>query len=151
MVLTPKFAVEVLTSNACGALLMNQIGEILVTKIKFDQRLSEMRELEGQLGDLHGDWMNTLRQMELQKISGGNGESSVPAESFKKTGERIGRIFDQFSSFVSRFNEDSLRMTLISGELQESINRVRMLPLSSLFNLFPRMLRDVVRSAGKVG
>ena len=40
-------------------------------------------------------------------------------------------------------------MTLVSGELQDSINRVRMLPLSALFNLFPRLLRDIARQEGK--
>lgn len=128
--------------------LMSQIGEIIVTKIKFDQRLSEVRSLESEMAELHRGWTNTTRQMELQSLSDRNGDF-LPADAFKGAGDMIARIYDDFSRFVSRFNEDSLRMTLISGELQESINRVRMLPLSSLFNLFPRLLRDVLRSEGK--
>jgi two-component system chemotaxis sensor kinase CheA len=37
----------------------------------------------------------------------------------------------------------------VVDQLQEEVMRVRMLPIASLFNKFPRLVRDVARAAGK--
>jgi two-component system chemotaxis sensor kinase CheA len=129
--------------------LMNRIGEILVTKIKFDQRLAEVRRLESDLGEIHREWTNAQKQAGPQNVSPSSEAGERLLQEARETGLRIAALQEGFADFVTSFNEDSLRMTLISGELQESINQVRMLPLSSLFNLFPRLLRDIVRGEGK--
>jgi two-component system chemotaxis sensor kinase CheA len=129
--------------------LMNRIGEILVTKIKFDQRLAEVRRLGNELDDIHRSWGNTQRQLELQDISRSEETMERLAQIQQETGGKLAQLHDDFGDFLTSFTEDSLRMTLISSELQESINRVRMLPLSSLFNTFPRLLRDMAKREGK--
>lgn len=129
--------------------LMNQIGEILVTKIKFDQRLSEVRRLEKSLDDIQRNWTSALKQREMMEAEKSAETAERLIRTQKETGARIVALHDELRRFVDNFNDDSLRMTLISSDLQESINRVRMLPLSSLFNLFPRLLRDIVRGEGK--
>jgi len=129
--------------------LMNRIGEILVTKIKFDQRLAEVRRLGNELDDIYRSWGNTQRQLELQDISRSEETMERLAQSQRETGVKLAQLHGDFDDFLTSFSEDSLRMTLISSELQESINRVRMLPLSSLFNTFPRLLRDMAKREGK--
>jgi len=129
--------------------LMNRIGEILVTKIKFDQRLAEVRRLGNELDDIHRSWGNTQRQLELQGISSSEESMERLAALQQETGEKLSQLHGDFGEFLTSFTEDSLRMTLISSELQESINRVRMLPLSALFNTFPRLLRDMAKREGK--
>ncbi len=129
--------------------LMNRIGEILVTKIKFDQRLEEVRRLHGQVEDLHRAWADFARQDDLAKASPAGETIQKLGEMKRENGEKIASLAEEFGRLAGSFNEDSLRLTLISSELQEAINRVRMLPLSSLFNLFPRLLRDIAREGGK--
>lgn len=119
--------------------LMNQIGEILVTRIKFDERLAEIRLIERQIEQLQGSWIAVRRRV-------GQG---ADAWAVREIGDRVARLQDDIRHLATGFNEDTLRMTLVSGELQDSINRVRMLPLSALFNLFPRLLRDIARQEGK--
>jgi two-component system chemotaxis sensor kinase CheA len=129
--------------------LMNRIGEILVTKIKFDQRLAEVRRLGSELDEIHRGWGNAQRQMELEGIAHSEETVTRLMAQQKETGEKLAKLQGDFGDFLTSFNEDSLRMTLISSELQESINRVRMLPLSYLFNTFPRLLRDIAKGEGK--
>jgi two-component system chemotaxis sensor kinase CheA len=129
--------------------LMNRIGEILVTKIKFDQRLAEVRRLGNELDEIYRSWGNTQRQLELQDISRSEESMEKLARFQQETGGKLSQLHGEFGEFLTSFTEDSLRMTLISSELQESINRVRMLPLSSLFNTFPRLLRDMAKREGK--
>jgi two-component system chemotaxis sensor kinase CheA len=119
--------------------LMNQIGEILVTRIKFDERLAEIRTIERQIEQFQQAWSAVRRRA---------GYHSDPWVT-REIGERVTRLQEDIRRLATGFNEDTLRMTLVSGDLQESINRVRMMPLSALFNLFPRLLRDIARQEGK--
>jgi len=50
---------------------------------------------------------------------------------------------------VQELEQISDHFTRIIGELQESVMKVRMLPIEQLFNRFPRMIRDLSQSLGK--
>ncbi|MBI5375278.1 MAG: hybrid sensor histidine kinase/response regulator [Candidatus Schekmanbacteria bacterium] len=45
--------------------------------------------------------------------------------------------------------ENDAKLELVSAELEEGIRNIRLIPLNSLFNLFPRMVRDMEREYGK--
>jgi len=119
--------------------LMNQIGEILVTRIKFDERLGEILAIERQIDQFQQVWTAVRRRA-------GQG---TDAWVVREIGDRVARLQKDIRHLATGFNEDTLRMTMVSGELQDSINRVRMLPLSALFNLFPRLMRDIARQECK--
>jgi len=46
-------------------------------------------------------------------------------------------------------NEVTAHIGQITNELQEEVMRARMLPIDQVFNKFPRLVRDLARSAGK--
>ncbi|MCG3210029.1 MAG: Chemotaxis protein CheA [Anaerolineae bacterium] len=50
---------------------------------------------------------------------------------------------------MGQLNETSTHMGRVVDQLQEEVMRARMLPISSLFDKFPRIVRDVARVAGK--
>jgi two-component system chemotaxis sensor kinase CheA len=50
---------------------------------------------------------------------------------------------------VQDLGQMSDHFTRIIGELQESVMKVRMLPIEQLFNRFPRLIRDLSQSLGK--
>lgn len=52
-------------------------------------------------------------------------------------------------SFAKELNEGLELMGKTVTELQEGIMKVRMLPVSYVFNKFPRMIRDLAKSQGK--
>jgi two-component system chemotaxis sensor kinase CheA len=52
---------------------------------------------------------------------------------------------DQDSSFAA----SAQRLNLITTELQEGVMRTRLQPISILWNMLPRLVRDVARSCGK--
>jgi two-component system chemotaxis sensor kinase CheA len=45
--------------------------------------------------------------------------------------------------------EEMARLLAVADELEESIRKLRLLPLTALFNLFPRLVRDLARGLGK--
>lgn len=68
------------------------------------------------------------------------------------------RIKQIEKSMDTKFGKDELvqdlgqmsdHFTRIIGELQESVMKVRMLPIEQLFNRFPRLIRDLSQSLGK--
>lgn len=72
----------------------------------------------------------------------------------------IGRTrVDQISSDLSdvagmemlteTLREASQQLARVTGDLQEQITRIRMLPVDQVFSRFPRMVRDLAQRAGK--
>src|ERR1039458_7166819 len=61
---------------------------------------------------------------------------------------RLRRAPSQLAAVLEGRQADELRNALVQFErhlrsLQESVMRVRMLPIASIFNRFPRMIRDL--------
>jgi two-component system, chemotaxis family, sensor kinase CheA len=48
-----------------------------------------------------------------------------------------------------KFEADSRRMAQVTTDLQDDVRRTRMLPVSTIFDTFPRMVRDVTRELSK--
>lgn len=111
--------------------LMTQTGELTVTKIRIAHFASEAEEL----ASLWEDWRTNY----LQK-------RAYSQEEVNAIEERIERIISQIRSGAS---ENSTRLDLISGELEEKIRTLRLLPLSNVFHFFPRMVRDLAKQEAK--
>jgi len=59
----------------------------------------------------------------------------------------IGEKFD--ASHLTRLREGLLQLERNTQELQESVMRIRMLPIGSVFNRFPRLVHDLERKLDK--
>jgi two-component system, chemotaxis family, sensor kinase CheA len=59
---------------------------------------------------------------------------------------RIGQVIGELQRATA---EDSSRLNLVADELEESIRGLRLLPLSQVFSLFGRTVRDLSRAQGK--
>ena len=53
------------------------------------------------------------------------------------------------SSFSTRLNDATTVLGRVSSELQEQVMKVRMLPISRLFNRYPRLVHDLLRDSDK--
>lgn len=127
--------------------LMTQAGELTVTKIRIAHRLAEAEAISNLWEEwnrdiflnrslLQGNEYNSAKQQQLQHFF------SLLEGSI----DTLGNLSKQLSSSLY---EDITRLESISDELEEGIRTLRLLPLSSLFNLFPRMVRDLARQEGK--
>jgi two-component system, chemotaxis family, sensor kinase CheA len=59
----------------------------------------------------------------------------------------------QFSNLLNQMRltsgEDTARLESVANDLENGIRQIRMLPLQTVFALFPRMVRDLARQQGK--
>jgi two-component system chemotaxis sensor kinase CheA len=151
--------------------LMAQFSELLSAKIRAEQRLAEVRQMQFLAADWQKEWQSLRGDYNRLLRNGHKAEgrpmtadpkSPVSRPSTQQPREITALVDflthnqDQLRAFSAQANtlyrqlaNDTLRMSLIINELQEEIKRVRMLPLQTITATFARMVRDLTREQGK--
>ncbi|MGB6014660.1 MAG: hybrid sensor histidine kinase/response regulator [Nodosilinea sp.] len=127
--------------------LMTQSGELTVTKIRVAHRLAEIDTITNL-------WEEWCRDLFMNRFLFHEAQQGKPVwrqlESFHSRSEQhleqLGTLVSQLSSALY---EDTTRLDMITDGLEEGIRTLRLLPLSTIFNLFPRLVRDLARQEGK--
>ncbi|MGL5078284.1 MAG: chemotaxis protein CheA, partial [Waterburya sp.] len=65
------------------------------------------------------------------------------------TQQCLNSLADSASDLKTRASEDITSLSIISDRLESGIQDLRQLPLSTVFNIYPRMVRDLARQLGK--
>jgi two-component system chemotaxis sensor kinase CheA len=142
--------------------LMAQSSELLAAKIRAEQRLVEVRELELSTTEWQKKW-HALRPHQnrlLRNQKKGNGRT--PQKQLELThdlttlvdffyqNQDLPRQFNtKINTLYRQFANDIMRLSLNINELQEEIKRMRMLPLSTITKTFGRIVRDIAREQNK--
>jgi two-component system chemotaxis sensor kinase CheA len=108
--------------------LMNQAGELLVTKI---EALDNLRQIEDTLDSLE-EWRRRLAR-----------------ETHSPSFGRIERVGDDLSRALQRLSDNTRRLELLVDGIHEGVRDLRLLPLSTILEPFFRMVRDLGRDLGK--
>ena len=129
--------------------LMTQASELTVTKLRISQQINEVN----QIVTLWEEWNKDHSRSSsfLDQI-----ENILPPEKFHllqyffyHAQQRLESLGDLVTNLKTRANEDITSLGIISDRLESGIQGLRQLPLSTVFNLFPRMVRDLARQQGK--
>ncbi len=96
--------------------LLNQVGELVVTRSEFIQTSSLFRDMLAELAS-----QGKLSKQEVRKLR----------------------------TLSFRLNESTQSLGRVANDLQDSVMRIRMLPISQLFQRFPRVIRDQAFNLGK--
>ena len=123
--------------------LMSQSGEINVINQQIVGRLTDL-ELLLEL------WENGTR--DLQQIQ--TTIDQIPAQSaIHRQLQRNERQWEQMGALINKFKKsidsDSSRLDLITSALESGVKKLRLLPFSTIFNLYPRMVRDLAKTQAK--
>jgi len=76
-------------------------------------------------------------------------EFNILARTLTEIGTDTGEIFTQLNRFFDAFGEETGQFSKITARLQDEITRVRMMPLTLLFQRLRRAARDASRKEGK--
>lgn len=140
--------------------LVNQVGELIIAKIKAKEHLSDTEKIIRSIEEWYREWSKTkqyFRHIErYHKASEKNLSISSITSLSKSMNSFIEENSTKLSSLMGKMNllykviqEDDARLNLIVGGLEEKIKSVRVLPLATIFHLFPRMVRDISREKNK--
>jgi two-component system chemotaxis sensor kinase CheA len=138
--------------------LLNLVSETVITKATFNQISNQFSDLVTELHALEAIYRDKMKGLfdslpsYLESIQGGRSIKDIR----KEIGEQYGDMFSLFDGFeasvksnVGKFRSTSQNLGRITGELQEGVMRIRMVPISQIFGRFPRLVRDLSKSLNK--
>jgi len=129
--------------------LMNQSGELTVTRTRIARRQVEVAALLREWDELY-QRQHTNRHEMTSTLAGADPAIAArlridwerAESSLRDIGSGLRRLLDDMGA-------DSARLENVAGKLDEGIREARMLPLSTVFGQFHRMVRDIGRSEDK--
>ncbi|MBU4263584.1 MAG: hybrid sensor histidine kinase/response regulator [Proteobacteria bacterium] len=118
--------------------LLTQVGELSVVQGRVQHRLGLMEELLAQWTTLERDRRkrSPITRLRHGAEAGEDGGAAL----------RFGGLLKQARD---TFFDDSARLESIGKLLEDQVRSIRLLPLSTVFALFPRTVRDLAMEQGK--
>lgn len=131
--------------------LMTLASELTVTTNRLERGLATFVEVS----ELWEEWNKDLfhQRPVFKALQSTHALTHANTKKLAAFHEREQERLAQLSVLVDRFRQtvydDVTRLGLVADGLEESIRNVRLLPLSTIFNLFPRSVRDLARDQHK--
>lgn len=123
--------------------LMTQADELSVTKLQVAQRVDDISGLL----NLWEDW---TRETTKWKQNQGHLSPQETMQQYEELNQhrlqQLGSMLTQLRSFIA---EDTSRLSSVANDLESGLRKLRLMPLSSVFSLFPRMVRDIGKQQDK--
>jgi two-component system, chemotaxis family, sensor kinase CheA len=123
--------------------LMGQAGEINVINQQIASRLPDLETLLELWNVGNRDYQQI--QSLLPEIS-----TRSPLHNHL---HHVQQQWEQMGALIGKFKQligvDSSRLDLVTSALESGVKKLRLLPLSTIFNLFPRMVRDLAKTQSK--
>lgn len=126
--------------------LLNLISEVVIAQIKAEQRASEMRTI---LAENVETWQAWLRVKAILLNIAERGGFDGLEEDVNLMDTRLADGRRELTNFVKLYTEDVSRGSLVVTDLQEQGMRLRMLPANTIFQTFPRAMRDLAKQFRK--
>ena len=110
--------------------LMTHTGELTVTKIRIGRRVTQVADII----DLCEQW-----------------RKKAPKHHSQQRNEQplLDQVLVQLEQLGRALYEDSTRLNFVAAKLEQGVRAIRLLPMSSIFNLLPRMVRDLAHEQQK--
>ena len=115
--------------------------EMVVQSLKAFERHTELRRLERLLSQLRDRVREARLTPETARLDRG--------AQLGEHADALDAITRRMREFLVSFSDDRVRLNLITEELRQNVIELTMLPVASVFDAFPRAVRDLARSFRK--
>ncbi len=129
--------------------LLNLMGEILVNQSNAEDRVREMTVIYKHTAELQNAFVSLSEQLAKINAAAGGQPLDEIRQQVNKMEDALGTAVNRLGAAASGLKENTAARRVALDDLQERAMRVRMLPLASIFSLFPRVVRDAASSCGK--
>ena len=139
-------------------LLVNQLGELIITKIKTEKNLEKIDSIKNANENFQNYLLKTsnyLRYYNRKYLQTGNSEQYTAAfvkqvfSLLSDLTQNVSKTIYDLNSLYRSSKEDDMKMRLIIDEMESMVKNIRVLPISTVFNSFSRMVRDIATEKGK--
>ncbi len=128
-------SIRVSTENLDG--IIKLMGEIVSNQNRLKYSMLDIQNIEKLTATLSDRLMNLSDRLDN------------PEKTNKTIVEPFKELFQKISAISSRIRDDINMQELLTHELQDKALKMRMMPLSTIFNTFSRTIRDLSRSVSK--
>ncbi|PSB05949.1 hybrid sensor histidine kinase/response regulator [Pleurocapsa sp. CCALA 161] len=113
--------------------LVTQVGELIVSKTRLSHTVDEIEQVSNLWKELKAKGFQTSNFDRYEQ------ETETPEV----------RLEQKIAHLRTLAQENNTKLEFVVGELEEKIANLRQLPLSQVFQLFPRLVRDLAKEQGK--
>lgn len=125
--------------------LLNLVSEVVIAQIKDEQRSRDLRSLQGLMNETNQLWS----RVRTTAVNLSTNDSGGFGEELEMLDELLADQRKRLASIVKVDAEDASRASTVVSDLQEQSMALRMLPVSTVFNTFPRSVRDLAHQFNK--
>ena len=125
--------------------LLNLVSEVVISQIKDEQRVRDLRLAAGLSTEMQQLWSRLRSTMSMLPPD----EQNLLNADMKIFDELLTSQRKSLASIAKAYADDTSRTSAVVGDLQEQAMELRMLPVSTVFNTFPRAMRDLARQYKK--
>ncbi len=140
--------------------MVNQIGELIIARIKQKKNIAELEKILADITELKNFNNKSQSFIKYYDRKYLNYEGPIDYTAFSVFSKQIFSILQENSSKILKLNnrllnlqksvdEEDTKQSLIVTQLEGMIKNIRVLPLATIFHMFPRMIRDISRDTGK--
>ena len=139
--------------------ILNLVSEAVITKATFNQisnqfadSLTNFQSCETAYKDQLKRFFDTLPEL-VERFRRENTSSKEIKKTVSEEYLKLNGVFDDFESnlksTVNLFRSTATNLGRTTGDLHESVLRVRMVPIGQVFSRFPRLVRDLSKKLDK--
>lgn len=124
----------------------------MTTHMRAEQTLEQVTALQQWLSERQKEWRKTKPKLNRlgRNTAHKNRPEYAPLRDFITEHDANLKILStELGGLVNRLTDDHNHLALVANTLQDGIRKARMLPLTKLFEAFPRMVRDLARERNK--
>lgn len=127
--------------------LLTLAGELSVIQGRWQHRLSLIEEVSEQWGLLERN-RRKFRTL-LNKSESIDKTAATLRQRLDADNQALARLGELIKQTMDAFYEDGTRLETTFNSLAERVHAARLVPISTLFSLFPRMVHDLAREYDK--
>lgn len=134
--------------------LMAEATELIVARMRGEERLADVQSLRRSMMRWQREWRSVrsayirlVRRLQDHEIEGGE----LPILfKFLETNQRyLQEMTRRLAQLGQNMAQDTLHVTMLSDQLQEEIDSMRLVPFETLVSGYQRIVRDLSRDMGK--
>jgi len=132
--------------------LMDGLGELLVMQMRTEKLVGQMKTLQERTIHWQKNWRKARPHYNRLRRHSPKVDATDLAALFgflESNEQEIKALSTEHNALMARVTNDRNYLQLVTEDLQNGIRRVRMLPIATLFDLSPRMIRDLGHALSK--
>ena len=140
--------------------LVNQVGELIIARIKQKKNTAELEKILEEIIELKNfnnksqsfikyydrKYLNTTEKIDYTTFSV---FSKQVFSILQENSIKIMKLINKVINLQKSVDEEDTKQTLIVTQLENMVKNIRVLPLATIFHMFPRMIRDIAQDTGK--